>query len=450
MAHERLELVQQAKKRRVSIINNKITVVDSMCGTGKSSALIDYIKDNTHKSFIYITPYLDEVARVKESLSGIVEFKDPVNKGDGKLGSLKKILVKGESIATTHMLFSFFDDEVLELIKLYEYTLILDEVADVVKALKIASADVRSLIESKFIKIEEDGTVVYNEESKYLDDKNVRFADVMHLARRKRLISYGENKDFLLWYFPIEVFMAFKESFILTYLFDMQTQAYYFKMNNVVYETKSAKFVDGKYRIVDFYKSDVSKLKTLINIHIDEGVSRLNVVGNDEYSLSNNWYKKQKPSVKKAISDNTRTWFKYRLKVKADDVLWTCFKIEDKENKKPFITVKDYSKRWIGCSTRATNMYQNVSCCAYLINRFVHPVVYNFFSFRGYEINENGMALSEIIQFIFRTKLRNGEPIDLYIPSRRMRMILENFLDELPLDDGFEEIFKFNMYKKQS
>ncbi|MGL5971056.1 MAG: hypothetical protein ACRCZL_03480, partial [Cetobacterium sp.] len=96
----------------------------------------------------------------------------------------------------------------------------------------------------------------------------------------------------------------------------------------------------------------------------------------------------------------------------------------------------------------ATNSYRNTVACAYLVNRFVNPILYNFFKIRGMELNQEGFALSEMIQLIFRTRLREDLPIDLYIPSRRMRMILENFLQGLPLDDGFDEIFRLNMYKK--
>ena len=41
-----------------------VTVVDCICGSGKTSWAIDYMNTNTNKKFIYITPYLDEVERV--------------------------------------------------------------------------------------------------------------------------------------------------------------------------------------------------------------------------------------------------------------------------------------------------------------------------------------------------------------------------------------------------
>lgn len=36
-------------------------------------------------------------------------------------------------------------------------------------------------------------------------------------------------------------------------------------------------------------------------------------------------------------------------------------------------------------------------------------------------------ALYNMIQFVFRSRLRKGETINLYVPSRRMRELLERW-----------------------
>ena len=38
-------------------------------------------------------------------------------------------------------------------------------------------------------------------------------------------------------------------------------------------------------------------------------------------------------------------------------------------------------------------------------------------------------ALSNMIQFVFRSRLRDDEPINLYVPSRRMRELFKRWLD---------------------
>jgi len=43
---------------------SKITVVDSIMGSGKTSWSIQYINRNVFDNFLYITPFLDEVNRI--------------------------------------------------------------------------------------------------------------------------------------------------------------------------------------------------------------------------------------------------------------------------------------------------------------------------------------------------------------------------------------------------
>ncbi len=53
----------------------RVKVVDAICGAGKTTAAINYINhpSNSGERFMYVTPYLTEVQRIKEStLSKII------------------------------------------------------------------------------------------------------------------------------------------------------------------------------------------------------------------------------------------------------------------------------------------------------------------------------------------------------------------------------------------
>lgn len=63
--------------------------------------------------------------------------------------------------------------------------------------------------------------------------------------------------------------------------------------------------------------------------------------------------------------------------------------------------------------------------CKHVFN----PMVKQFFVNNGVDVNEEGYALSEMLQWIWRSAIRNNEPINIYIPSSRMRNILEEWLD---------------------
>ena len=45
-------------------------------------------------------------------------------------------------------------------------------------------------------------------------------------------------------------------------------------------------------------------------------------------------------------------------------------------------------------------------------------------------MDQDGYALSEMLQWIWRSAIRDGKEINLYIPSKRMRTLLTDWIDE--------------------
>ena len=61
------------------------------------------------------------------------------------------------------------------------------------------------------------------------------------------------------------------------------------------------------------------------------------------------------------------------------------------------------------------------------------PIVKTFIESRGVKVNQDQYALSALVQWIFRSAIRDGKPITLYIPSERMRGLLVDWLNPKPL-----------------
>lgn len=81
---------------------------------------------------------------------------------------------------------------------------------------------------------------------------------------------------------------------------------------------------------------------------------------------------------------------------------------------------------------RSTNEYKDYTSCAYIFNRFMNPIEKSFFEFHGVQVDEDVLALSDLIQFIFRGVIRNDQDDtiqNVYIPSLRMRELLYKFLN---------------------
>ncbi len=119
-------------RRGKPVFDTNIKVVDSIMGTGKTSYAIQLMNEaSKDKHFIFVTPFIKEIDRIRASVTGRT-FKAPTvdNENNTKMNSLKRLISEGADIATTHELFSRADNELMELLEWNNYTLILDEVLE--------------------------------------------------------------------------------------------------------------------------------------------------------------------------------------------------------------------------------------------------------------------------------------------------------------------------------
>ena len=79
---------------------------------------------------------------------------------------------------------------------------------------------------------------------------------------------------------------------------------------------------------------------------------------------------------------------------------------------------------------RAGNEYRDRTAVAYLVNKYFNPFIKNFFVSNRIEVDEDGYALSEMLQFLWRSGIRDGKRITVYIPSKRMRDLLNKWIKE--------------------
>ena len=149
------------------------------------------------------------------------------------------------------------------------------------------------------------------------------------------------------------------------------------------------------------------------------------------YSLSYSWYNRDSNKNNlEIVRNNLHNYFQNIAKAKSSKCLWAAFK-QSREK----LSGKGYSKGYIAVNTRASNDYADRDVVAYVVNRFVNTNIMQFFRQKGIEPDEDLFALSEMIQCIWRSAIRNDEPITLYIPSKRMRGLLENWIEENSCDD---------------
>ena len=439
-----------------------LTVCDSVCGSGKTTAAINYMNKNPEGKFIFITPFLEEVKRVMSACNSHecrktevycgeiplheedrlndeynmaetvpvyteVEahlFYEPERYLGAKANGLKELLKHKCNIVTTHALLQKFDTEIIDLVAANGYTLILDEVVDVVEPyVGVKKADKEYLL-SKLTKIGKNNVLEWIDDE--YDDLGMRFSDIKRLCDLESLTVYGKNKDLLMWTFPIKAFTCFKRILILTYMFDAQMQKYYFDLNGVEYTyLKACQNKDGEYVFKKIDKPDHKSIdKSLVNIYKGD----MNDIGNSTTALCANWYKTSVKENNGLIGNLQKQLYNYIRNVvnaKSDDVIWTCYK-------EHYDALKDkgFTKAWQPMNIRACNNLRTRSTICYLVNVYPNPVISKYLKEHDVVVDSDKYALSEMIQFLWRSCLRDGKPVNLYIPSKRMRNLLLNWLED--------------------
>lgn len=395
-------------------------IVDCIMGSGKSSAAINYINGSQpDQKFLVITPYLDEIKRYKQ-MCNKKHFKEPTYNKSSKLDNIKELLRQGENVVSTHALFHKFDQELINSCETLGYTLIMDEVTDVVEEYSITNDDISNLLQNYCTLDESTGKIIWREECQGYEGK---FSDIKNMCNTGSVVL--ARGRMLLWLFPVEVFNAFENVFILTYMFHAQIQRYYYDYCKIPYKYLYIK--GNTYETYEF--TDVKggthehDYNNLINI-VDH--NKLNIIGKDKYALSKGWYEHNtKTAIMKQLQNNTCNFFKHIVDCGAKDVLWTTFK-----DYKPQLSGKGYTKGFLPINARATNLYKDRKVLAYLVNIFFNPMIKGFFQDHNVVIDEDGYALSEMLQWIWRSAIREGNEIWIYIPSARMRDLLRTWIND--------------------
>ena len=404
--------------------NCDIKIVDMMMGSGKSSAAINYINSSDDdERFLYITPLNEEVERIITACSE-KHFVQPEQryKTDTKTNNIKKLLNARKNIVSTHALFKLFDNEIVDLCRAGNYTLILDEVADVINEHPVSKSDYETLLE-KYVDIEEGTNVL-----KWREDQNDyegKFAPEKRLCEMECLVDYSGVA--MLWLFPVSTFNAFRKIYILTYMFESQFQRLYYDLYKVPY---SYLYVKGESPEEYQFTTTPQKEKCTYNlknlIHICDH-SKLNQIGDRESDLCMAWYKRNRDNYAMTqLKNNLLNFFCNISKAKTKDTLWTTYK-EFKSSLKG----KGYSSGYLYHTARALNGYGDRHYVAYPINKYMQPCIRKFFESKSISVDEDKYALSEMLQFIWRSAIRNGESITVYIPSIRMRTLFENWLSSM-------------------
>ncbi|WGD28936.1 hypothetical protein AncyloWKF20_14215 [Ancylobacter sp. WKF20] len=370
--------------------------------------------------FIFVTPLLSEADRIAEACPDL-HFRLP-KVIRSKANHFKALVDEGQNIATTHVLFEAITTETLLSIRKKGYVVIIDEAMECVRIFEgLTKRDRTMLIER--------GILCVDDESKRLrwaategEDYRGRLADIKSFCDNGNLFMY-RNKT-ILWTLPPDFFRILGDAYVLTYMFEGQPMAAYFKSKGVNYQLLTIH--EGEIKNWHLFSNELEykkQLRSLINVY-KGSANNIGRIASKEQPLSSAWYKRQTDEELKAIRATIQNWFKKHAKTEAKLNAWTTYK-----DYRPKLSGAGYAKGFIPCNAKATNDHKHKASLAYMCNIHYNPYIAGYFEDKGISLHGDLFALSEMLQWIWRSRIRDGLPINLLLPSERMRGLLEEWLD---------------------
>lgn len=375
------------------------------------------------------------------------------------MNHITKLVNAGCNLATSHKAFDMFTPQLLESIQEYEYTLIIDETINVMEYGRYFYDDVKTMVDAGNLEYV-DGFYRFCGSQDLLEGQSY-FSDMYRLAYSKNLYMFENEEDRIkgnpkgkYYYFtlPLDFIKVFKDVYILTYYFSSSELYLLFKMHNVEYKTIGVEKKGGAYRLSEtgYYTSDTIKnLNKLIHICEDDvcapSVGRPRAKFNTYKTKHNNrsidksfhltrsfYEKKENERIVKIVRNNNQRFIDGVISEvggdKKTDCVWTVYKSLIDRVKSPKI-----QDCWIPLNSRATNKYGDRTIFSWLVELYQPPPKKKYFEKfgNGVVMDEKAICLSTIIQAVFRTAIRNGREIFIYMPSKRSREMFAKWVNDV-------------------
>lgn len=431
-----------------------VVVKDQLPGTGKSSRMIEEINNSdADERWIVVTPFLKECHRyagtiidpdsderqlpLRDDKGNVIytgegcnksgrQFHHPVSGYRSKVENISRLVQEGRDIVTTHAALKLFTPDTVKDIKDAGYRLVIDEELECIRPLPVMEFRRKILLSSGVVYEDEVGLLRWNPDyAVNLDDAANETEGVGHswevkikaLCDNGSLVLIGEKegeKGLFMWEYPIEFLKAFDRIDILTYMFKGSMFEKYLDYYGVMHTTE--------YGIQ--LPEDPFKLITLVDN------PKMNRIGERDSAFSATDSKRiTKDSVAaKTIRANLGNFFNNSTYGKSvpSNRLWTCL-----SDAKPVFKGSGYTKNHIAQNVKAVNDYVDTSQLAYVYNSYMHPEPFKYLKNRGeeYAPDQERYALTEMIQWIYRSQIRRGDDINLYVPSGRMRNLLIDWME---------------------
>ena len=407
-----------------------IEVLDAIMGSGKTLGIINWMLSNPQYKYLYISPMLTEVENRIPTDCAALEFVFPsTDEYKTKSEHLLHLLKDGRNISFSHSLFQDLSKLHLECIQREKYILIIDEEVGMIEPYSgtYTKGDITSLENAKHIEVDEDqlGLVRWKWDT---IEENTVYSKLKRQCELEQLYCAKRSREMMVIQLPMSLVQSAQRTIILTYLFKGSVMESFLKLKGM----EILQFTEVK--LIKDTQEVKKQARELINLKTTPSIKALS-----NLSLSHTWYttngkKEDYIRIGNAIHSLVR-------KYSPEDIIFTMPKeaLERRtKNKKPnprcaIHKSTNADTMFLYSAARATNDYSNRKVAIHVYNRFVNRTVMAYLQDYGSELDavpdDDQFALAEMIQWIWRTQIREDKPIDLYIVSPRMKQLFDNWIN---------------------
>jgi len=493
-----------------------VTILDGICGMGKSTKAVKTIKEitgnknsysKTDSKVVYVAPYRDECFRMgdmhkkkvpKYSGNGYIPYrkggeiqylsKKKFNFGFATtIGVIKErrtvrtsdsfieIVKSNKNITITHQGLFRLTQAALKLANEHNYHIIIDEAPVAIELVELN----KDILTNEYKSLQEAGIIEQGEDKRVhwtASDKGWEFPRYSDLQDK---LEVGEcyyshedgTKVHFMWRMAQEAITSFHSCTVLTYLFEGTILNAYLKLCDIKYRVKDLTRAEAltNPRIKDYHD--------LIDLYEPRDMDA-DIFKNKDGVLTATWYKEAATSPEMELdndgifippvplelkhpdfdllSKKTRSFFAQPVKPSKELKAYNNSQLKKHEGAKPNFYTKELKKQlqiekpskderawttfkpykrvllndgtknynednFIVFNKRASNDHAHVKQMAFLVNVHPHYSITTYLSSNGIKLNKDKYATSELLQWVFRSRIRNGEKISLFIASRRMR-----------------------------
>jgi hypothetical protein len=411
-------------------MTNKIEVLDKIMGSGKSTAVLNWCEQSPDTSFLYVTPLLSESEGRVVDACKVSKFTAPTKELHRTKGEhLLDLLQSGANASITHEMYGQLKPDHLRFIKENKYTVILDEEVSFIEPMTLYTTDdfkyLRSLNQ---IRAEDDGKLVWLNDSELCD--NMKYTRLANMCRLGMVYQSKRTDNWFVTQLPIDLIKSADRVIVITYLFKGSVMDSFVKLKGITVED---------FKEVEVKEDSKQKIRDLIEF-VCQNQCDLWL----KETMSSSWFENANQEKLKKLAKSIRA-VGDSCKVKSGQLLWCVPSVlarpKTKSAKK--VAPSGYSAgtgeinedgfaegSFLPCSSRATNAYRNREVMVHAYNRFPNVTVSAFLQDYNAPVDNNQFALSEFLQWLWRSRIRDGQPIKVCILSRRMRKIFQDWLKE--------------------